>query len=177
MKERKFKKSKKRIVVKLGTNLLTKNNNQLDIKTIDILTNQISYLINNNEEILIVTSGAVTAGNQIFSSNNKVKTNNKKISFRQFLASVGQPELMTAYKNSFHKHNINIAQILLTREDLQVRKRYLNFRNTVENLLSSNIIPIINENDVVAVDELTGNNFGSDARKITITIIYDDWKR
>ena len=80
MKERKFKKSKKRIVVKLGTNLLTKNNNQLDIKTIDILTNQISYLINNNEEILIVTSGAVTAGNQIFSSNNKVKTNNKKIS-------------------------------------------------------------------------------------------------
>ena len=88
MKERKFKKSKKRIVVKLGTNLLTKNNNQLDIKTIDILTNQISYLINNNEEILIVTSGAVTAGNQIFSSDNKVKKNNKKISFRQFLASV-----------------------------------------------------------------------------------------
>ena len=160
MKERKFKKSKKRIVVKLGTNLLTKNNNQLDIKTIDILTNQISYLINNNEEILIVTSGAVTAGNQIFSSDNKVKKNNKKISFRQFLASVGQPELMTAYKNSFYKHNINVAQILLTREDLQVRKRYLNFRNTVENLLSSNIIPIINENDVVAVDELTGNNFG-----------------
>ena len=160
MKKRKVKKSKKRIVVKLGTNLLTKNNNQLDIKTIDILTNQISYLINNNEEILIVTSGAVTAGNQIFSSDNKVKKNNKKISFRQFLASVGQPELMTAYKNSFHKHNINVAQILLTREDLQVRKRYLNFRNTVENLLSSNIIPIINENDVVAVDELTGNNFG-----------------
>ena len=81
MKKRKFKKSKKRIVVKLGTNLLTKNNNQLDIKTIDILTNQISYLINNNEEILIVTSGAVTAGNQIFSSNNKVKTNNKNPGF------------------------------------------------------------------------------------------------
>ena len=135
MKKRKVKKSKKRIVVKLGTNLLTKNNNQLDIKTIDILTNQISYLINNNEEILIVTSGAVTAGNQIFSSDNKVKTNNKKISFRQFLASVGQPELMTAYKNSFRKHNINIAQILLTREDIAPQEIYNKSKKNIRKLL------------------------------------------
>lgn len=151
----------KRIVVKLGTNILTKNSTNLDKKTIDQITDQISTLNKLGNEILIVTSGAVTAGKQIMISNNSnVDLNSKKISFRQGLAAVGQPELMTAYKNSFNRHNIIISQILLTRDDLNIRKRYLNFRNTLENLLSSKIVPIINENDVVSVDELAGNNFG-----------------
>ena len=151
----------KRIVVKLGTNILTKNSTNLDKKTIDQITDQISILNKLGNEILIVTSGAVTAGKQIMISNNSnVDLNSKKISFRQGLAAVGQPELMTAYKNSFNRHNIIISQILLTRDDLNIRKRYLNFRNTLENLLSSKIVPIINENDVVSVDELAGNNFG-----------------
>ena len=151
----------KRIVVKLGTNILTKNSTNLDMKTIDQITDQISTLNKLGNEILIVTSGAVTAGKQIMiSKKSNVDLNNKKISFRQGLAAIGQPELMTAYKNSFNRHNIIISQILLTRDDLNIRKRYLNFRNTLENLLSSKIVPIINENDVVSVDELAGNNFG-----------------
>ena len=151
----------KRIVVKLGTNILTKNSTNLDMKTIDQITDQISTLNKLGNEILIVTSGAVTAGKQIMiSKKSNVDLNNKKISFRQGLAAIGQPELMTAYKKSFNRHNIIISQILLTRDDLNIRKRYLNFRNTLENLLSSKIVPIINENDVVSVDELAGNNFG-----------------
>ena len=151
----------KRIVVKLGTNILTKNSTNLDMKTIDQITDQISTLNKLGNEILIVTSGAVTAGKQIMiSKKSNVDLDNKKISFRQGLAAIGQPELMTAYKNSFNRHNIIISQILLTRDDLNIRKRYLNFRNTLENLLSSKIVPIINENDVVSVDELAGNNFG-----------------
>ena len=151
----------KRIVVKLGTNILTKNSTNLDMKTIDQITDQISTLNKLGNEILIVTSGAVTAGKQIMiSKKSNVDLDNKKISFRQGLAAIGQPELMTAYKKSFNRHNIIISQILLTRDDLNIRKRYLNFRNTLENLLSSKIVPIINENDVVSVDELAGNNFG-----------------
>jgi len=151
----------KRIVVKLGTNILTKNSTHLDMKTIDQITDQISTLNKLGNEILIVTSGAVTAGKQIMiSKKSNLDLDSKKIGLRQGLAAIGQPELMTAYKNSFNRHNIIISQILLTRDDLNIRKRYLNFRNTLENLLSSKIVPIINENDVVSVDELAGNNFG-----------------
>ena len=131
------------------------------MKTIDQITDQISTLNKLGNEILIVTSGAVTAGKQIMiSKKSNLDLDSKKIGLRQGLAAIGQPELMTAYKNSFNRHNIIISQILLTRDDLNIRKRYLNFRNTLENLLSSKIVPIINENDVVSVDELAGNNFG-----------------
>ena len=115
----------KRIVVKLGTNILTKNSTNLDMKTIDQITDQISTLNKLGNEILIVTSGAVRAGKQIMiSKKSNVDLDNKKISFRQGLAAIGQPELMTAYKKSFNRHNIIISQILLTRDDLNIRKRY-----------------------------------------------------
>ena len=94
----------------------------------------------------------------------KINLSSKTISFKQGLAAIGQPELMMAYKRLFEKHNLNVGQILITRTDLKGRKRYLNFRNTLETLLSSGVIPIINENDAVAVDELAGDNFGDNDR-------------
>ena len=156
----------KRIVVKLGTNILTRGGkNQLDIPTISQLVDQIAYLTAKGNEILVITSGAVTAGKKtLFKKQSKINLSGKKISFKQGLAAIGQPELMMAYKRLFEKHNLNVGQILITRTDLDGRKRYLNFRNTLETLLSSGVIPIINENDAVAVDELAGDNFGDNDR-------------
>ena len=136
----------RRIVVKLGTNLLTRGENQLDIPTISRLVDQIASLTANGKEILVITSGAVTAGKKtLFKKQSKINLASKTISFKQGLAAIGQPELMMAYKRLFEKHNLNVGQILITRTDLNGRKRYLNFRNTLETLLSSGVIPIINE--------------------------------
>lgn len=146
----------RRIVLKFGTNLLTRGTDALDTVFMSDLIKQVAMLYNQGHEILIVSSGAVAAGRKKLN----LSRNDKNLPFKQVLAAVGQIDLMQIYQQLFNQHNINIAQALLTRLDLVNRAGYLNARNTLLALIDLNIIPIINENDVVATEELEGASFG-----------------
>ena len=151
-----------RIVLKFGSNLITTNNTVLNYKVIDSLVSQIAKIFEEHE-ILLVTSGAVAAGLQYISSERSTKILKKNsLVQKQILASVGQPILMKAYEESFDKHSISISQALLARGDFENRNGYLNIRNTLLELLQIGILPIINENDVVATEEL--NRYGDNDR-------------
>ena len=140
----------KRIVVKVGTSTLTHNNGKLNFLRIERLVRELSDLVNQEKEIILVTSGAVGAGMDRLGLKEKPKT----IPEKQAAAAVGQGILMHTYEKLFGEYGQTVAQILLTREDSVNRKRYANIRNSMLSLLKSHVIPIINENDVVAVDEL-----------------------
>lgn len=147
----------KRIVIKLGTSLLTGNSDRLDMAVITGLAAQVAELHKKSIEVIIVSSGAVAAGRQ------KLGMSRKKIPgipFKQVLASVGQSRLMNVYEQVFEPHDIAVAQALLTKQDLTDRSGYLNTRNTLIALMELGVIAIVNENDVVAVDELHEHKFG-----------------
>ncbi len=146
----------KRIVAKLGTNLLTGDTSHLNQKVMTSLAQQIAELHNEGHEIVIVSSGAVAAGRQKLGLYKK----RKDIPFKQVLASVGQTQLMHTYEQIFSKHKITVAQALLTKSDLSHRAGYLNARNTLLALIEFGVICIVNENDVVATDEIGGARFG-----------------
>jgi glutamate 5-kinase len=145
-----------RIVIKLGTTLLTGGTSTLDEKRMFGIVSQVAGLHTAGTEILIVSSGAVAAGRSKLGQIKKVKG----LPLRQVMASVGQSRLMSIYERLFEPYNITIAQALLTRGDLCERVGYLNARNTLLALLELGVIGIINENDVVAVDELHEGRFG-----------------
>ncbi len=146
----------RRIVVKLGTTLLTGGSPRLDETRMKDLVRQVAALHRQSTGILMVSSGAVAAGREKLGSIAKVKG----LPLRQVLASVGQSRLMSIYERLFEPHGIIVAQALLTRGDLCERVGYLNARNTLLALLELGVVPIINENDVVAVDELHEGRFG-----------------
>ncbi len=146
----------RRIVAKLGTSLLTGGKNNLDMSIMKSLVSQSAGLHKDGLELVIVTSGAVAAGRSKMGLTGKIKG----IPYRQMLAAVGQSRLMSVYENLFNEYGITIAQALLTRRDLSDRPSYLNARNTLLALLKRHVIPIVNENDVVAVDELHDARFG-----------------
>lgn len=146
----------KRIVVKLGTNLLTGGTGKLDTDIMSDLTGQLASLHHEGYDIIMVSSGAVAAGRQKLS----LTREKKDIPFRQVLASVGQNLLMNIYEQLFSSHNITVAQALLTKSDLSNRAGYLNARNTLLALIDLRVICIVNENDVVATDEIGGAIFG-----------------
>jgi len=148
--------SYKRVVAKFGTNLLTGGTGRLDLKTMASLVEQTAQLHKKGHEIIIVSSGAVAAGRQKLGINK----DQKGTAFKQVLASVGQNQLMHAYDQLFSWHNITIAQALLTKADLVDRAGYLNARNTLMALIELGVICIVNENDVVATDELGEHKFG-----------------
>ena len=143
-----------RIVIKIGTNLLTEKLCGLKTEMIRNIAEQIAELKKKGNEILIVTSGAIGAG----CTELNIKKS-RELETRQALAAVGQSAVMGAYRDSFAKYNIQVAQILLTYDDFSNRKRYLNLRKAIEKLLSLDVIPIINENDPISVDEI-GATFG-----------------
>ena len=145
----------KRIVIKIGTNVLNQSNGKLDYKLISELATQIALIRGHGHEVLVVSSGSVGAGRELCS----VDESSNTLTSHQILASVGQARLIQIYAEAFRKHKTTVAQILLTRGDFGLRKSYLNIRNTLENLLKYNIVPIVNENDVVATEELE-INFG-----------------
>ncbi|MCJ7764053.1 MAG: glutamate 5-kinase [Dehalococcoidales bacterium] len=145
-----------RIVVKLGTNLLTGGSSQLDKDVMSILAAQIARLHQQGLELLIVSSGAIAAGRHKLG----LAKGLKGIPYRQVLASVGQNSLMNVYENLFSQYNITVAQALLTKADLADRSGYLNARNTLLSLLELRVLCIVNENDVVAVDEIQEARFG-----------------
>jgi len=146
----------KRIVLKFGTSLLTGGTDHLDIGVMSALVEQVAAIHEQGAEVVIVTSGAVAAGRHRLRANHELKG----VPLRQVLAAVGQGRLMRLYEELFEKHCITVAQALLTRADLAGRAGYLNARNTFMGLLELGIVGIVNENDVVAVDELDEARFG-----------------
>jgi glutamate 5-kinase len=146
----------KRIVAKFGTSLLTSGSDHLDPVMMANLVEQLSKLHHQGEELVVVTSGAVAAGRHKLGLPKKVKG----IPYKQVLCSVGQSHLMYTYENLFNEHDITIAQALLTRAVLCDRAGYLNARNTLLALIELGVIGIINENDVVAIEEIQGARFG-----------------
>ncbi len=145
-----------RILVKLGTNLLTGGSDHLSLEVMSSLVGQVARLHKQGLELIIVSSGAIAAGRQRLG----LRRERRDIPFKQVLTAVGQGRLMDAYDQLFGWHDITIAQTLLTRTDLTHRLSYLNARNTILALLELRVVPIVNENDVVAVDEIHEAKFG-----------------
>jgi glutamate 5-kinase len=145
-----------RIVVKLGTHLLTGGGSHLDQAVMADLARQIAQLHERGAEIVIVSSGAIAAGRHKLGINGAIKG----IPYKQVLASVGQSRLMNVYEQLFDQHHITVAQALLTKGDIADRAGYLNARNTLLALMELGVVGIINENDVVSIDEIKEAKFG-----------------
>lgn len=145
-----------RIVVKFGTSLLTGGSERLDRDVMSSLVAQVAQLHKRGREVVVVSSGAIASGRHRLELARKLKG----IPFKQVLASVGQYYLMQAYERLFQQHDITVAQALLAKTDLVDRAGYLNARNTLLALLELKVLCVVNENDVVAVDELEEARFG-----------------
>jgi glutamate 5-kinase len=142
-----------RIVIKIGTSTLATKDSMLNKKYISDLAGELVAIQKENHEILIVSSGAVSAGRSRLGVNTKSKT----LKDKQAFAAVGQPLVMNAYSDAFAKYGKTVAQILLTRDAFEKRNNYIKVRNTLNSLIENIVIPIINENDSVSID---GLNFG-----------------
>lgn len=140
----------KRVVIKIGSRVLTDTVGALDLAVIGRICDEISLLRQQGHEVIIVSSGAIAAGRSELGLVDKPRT----IPHKQAAAAVGQPRLMQAYERSLASNNLKVAQLLLTSEDLASRQRFLNARATLDALLGFGIIPIINENDTVVVEEI-----------------------
>jgi glutamate 5-kinase len=175
---RDFSKSK-RIVIKIGTNILTKDDS-VDAAYVRRIAGQISSLLATGRQVVIITSGAIGMGAGQLQLAEKVypvrksaadrtvtrrliSNGVKDIKMRQAYAAIGQPLLMAEYRKSFARYGISVAQVLLTAEVLNNRKTYLNLRNSIETLLKLGVVPILNENDSVSTDEI-GSAFGDNDR-------------
>lgn len=145
-----FSKSR-RIVIKVGSAVLTSSEQGLDQNRIERLASDISSIMRRERDVILVSSGAIAAG---LAKLGLKKSKSMPLSLKQAAAAVGQSSLMWAYERTFATHGLKVAQVLLTREDLSNRTRFLNARNTLQTLLDYGVIPIINENDTVSVDEI-----------------------
>jgi glutamate 5-kinase len=139
----------KKVLIKIGSAVLT-GEDGLDLAIIQQLVEEIAVLKDRGCQVIIVTSGAIASGKHRMGIEGQLKSMPQK----QAAAAIGQGRLMRVYANAFGKHNIYVAQILLTMSDLTDRKRFLNIRNTLSTLVKWGVIPIINENDTVAVEEI-----------------------
>jgi glutamate 5-kinase len=144
-----------RLVVKLGTSVITGGTAHINPRRLLEIVRQVAVLHERGAEIAIVTSGAVAAGRDVLGNPDL----GKNIPAKQMLAAIGQPRLMNTYADLFAIFGVQVAQVLLTRADLLNRHRYLNARDTLNALLEHRVIPIINENDTVATEEIrVGDN-------------------
>ncbi len=140
----------RRIVVKVGTSTLTAGSRRLNPPRMIDLVRQIAALRDAGADVVLVTSGAQQAGRERLGHPQE----RKNIPYKQMLAAVGQSRLMHFWEQYFELYDIIVAQVLLTRQDVEDRHRYLNLRDTFEGLLQRHIVPIVNENDAVATDEI-----------------------
>ena len=140
----------RRLVVKVGSSLVTNGGQGLDLTALARWATEISALVRDGRQVILVSSGAVAEGMQRLGW----KRRPKALHELQAAAAVGQMGLVQAYETCFRRHGLGTAQVLLTHEDLADRKRYLNARSTLRTLLELGVIPIINENDTVATDEI-----------------------
>lgn len=157
----------KRVVVKIGTNVLVDNKGQPCQHRIALIVKQLASLRKLQKEIIIVSSGAIGAGLHVLG----LKKRPTALADLQTAAAIGQLQLLNYYHHCFTKSHCKISQVLLTHADLKDRKRHLNARNTLLSILRYGVIPIINENDVVADDEIKiGDN---DVLSALVTILVD----
>lgn len=144
-----------RLVIKLGSNVLSTREGTLDAARIAVVASQVASLRAQGTQVLIVTSGAVAAGMGVAG----LRQRPTELPRLQALAAIGQSFLMSTWSDAFRRHATTVAQVLLTRSDLEDRRRYLNIQDTLETLLGMGAVPIINENDTVITEELTiGDN-------------------
>lgn len=167
MSSRKELQKAKRIIVKVGTSTLNYATGKLNIEKIELLVRELSDLANQGREIMLVSSGAVGAGLERMKKQERPKT----IPEKQALAAIGQGILMHLYEKLFAEYGQTVAQVLLTKENSRQYSQYINSRNALTSLLDMGVIPIINENDAVAVDELKiGDN---DTLSATVATLVD----
>jgi glutamate 5-kinase len=141
----------RRVVIKVGSAVLTSSDQGLDQDRIERLAADISAIMRQGREVVLVSSGAIASG---LAKLGLKKAKGMPLSLKQAAAAIGQSGLMWAYEKTFAVHDRKVAQVLLTREDLSNRTRFLNARNTLHTLLEYGVMPIINENDTVSVDEI-----------------------
>ena len=140
----------KRLVIKIGSNILASAEQGLNIKRLQSIAREVSGIVDSGCEAVIVSSGAVAAGLKKLG----LKKKPEDIRLKQAAAAIGQSSLMWAYERGFARYGKKVAQVLLTRDDISNRARYINAKNTLQTLISYGVIPLINENDPVAVDEI-----------------------
>ncbi|MEW6610716.1 MAG: glutamate 5-kinase [Patescibacteria group bacterium] len=158
----------KRVVIKIGTGVLTAPDGKLDTTQLSSSFEDLAHVIAQGIKVVLVSSGAVAMGKSA------LHTPPRDEHARQACAAIGQPLLMHAYGELAARHRLTIAQLLITREDFDDRTRYLNIRNTLHALLDMGILPIMNENDVVAVDVMGGDAFGgNDAVAAMVGLLID----
>eukprot|EP01133_Synstelium_polycarpum_P013465 gene13465-15868_t len=142
--------SYRKIVVKIGSNVLTRENGLPDTSRIEHLVEQLSAIKKQGIEVIVVSSGAVASGRSLI----KIQEKQDAVAARQLLASIGQIKLIHTYMQLFEKQELLCSQVLVTKEDFRDRMHYLNIKNCLEILLQHHVIPVVNENDVVSVTEL-----------------------
>ena len=138
-----------RVVVKIGTNSLTTDESKLDDGKVDKLVDDIADLVDRDKEVILVSSGSIGAGKGRIGFNP-----DDTVEESQAVSTIGQSHLMRRYTESFERYDLTVAQILVTDHDLEDPERFTNFKNTIETLLSWGVVPIINENDAVATEEI-----------------------
>ncbi len=139
-----------RIVVKIGSNVLTRADGSLDVTRISALVDQVAELKQSGAEVILVSSGAVASGRKLVTPQTKLDV----VSARQLYSAIGQVKLLNHYYDFFHQYNMVCGQILATKEDFSTRRHYLNQRNCIQVMLENDVVPIINENDAISVNEL-----------------------
>ena len=140
----------KKITVKIGSNVLAKTDGTLNVSRIAHLVDQIAFLHKNGVEVVVVSSGAVAAGRAVLQPSKKTDA----VSKRQLWAALGQVKLISRYSDFFSEHSLICAQVLTTKENFSSRGHYLNMQNCFTTLLENRVIPIVNENDTISVNEL-----------------------
>ena len=140
----------RRLVIKVGSSLLVDDTGQLNRAWLDKLADDVALLCSEGHEILIVSSGAIAIGSSVLGINKK----RARLEDLQAAAAAGQVQLVHAYQEALRRHDISAAQILLTPDDTEDRRRFLNARRTLGKLIERSVIPVINENDTVATTEI-----------------------
>lgn len=143
-------KDSRKIVIKIGSSTITSEDGLIDKRFLDDLAKQVKSLMDIGKRVVIVSSGARIAGVGTLGKWSR----KEDIHYKQALCAIGQVELMDSYRKIFHNHGLHIAQLLLTREDFEDKARTMNIRNTLFTLLDEGVVPIINENDTVCVEEI-----------------------
>jgi glutamate 5-kinase len=154
---RNFEKAK-RVVIKIGTNILSKDDS-IDSGYVGLMAGQVNSLLKMGKQVVIVTSGAIGMGAGQLKLSNKPSD----VRMRQACAAIGQPMLMAEYRKAFEQFGVTVAQVLLTAEVLNNRKTYLNLQNSIETLLKLGVVPVLNENDSISTAEI-GTAFGDNDR-------------
>ena len=158
-----------RTVIKIGTSTLTHENGSVNLRRFESICRIISDILNSGDEIILVSSGAIGMG----VSKLGLRSRPSDIAGKQACAAVGQCELMYEYDKLFGEYNHTVAQILLTAPDLSCDDRSEKFQNTVEKLLELGVLPIINENDTVATEEIVFGDNDTLAAKVAVTVSAD----